>query len=610
MGEYWNHRKNWVVKEAASAAHIYGKRIVNSESLTGWQNWQDGPATYKRLTDIAFCAGLNQITFHTFAHNPPEAGLPGFAYHAGEHFNVNLTWWDQAGPMLKDMSRSSHLLQQGKFVAEACAYYGDEAPNLVPARRISPTIKSQWSDEKCAHCGRDKPVNLDSLGQGYNYDYINEEVILTRMQVQDGKLVLPDGMSYRMLILPDRETISLAALKCIGELVQAGATIVGSKPKKSNSLRGYPDCDREIQELAAKIWGDCDGEKIKTHTYGKGKVVWNIPLDQVLASMGVERDFVAENIDNSDQHIDYTHRATDNEDIYFVSNSSMERQVVRCRFRVGEGRVPSFWNAEDGSVTPCHAYETKGGLTWITLDLAPASSIFVVFAEGKANDSIVEIKQPASDSNLTQFDKLSLAGDTVSARIWQAGEYVFKTASGRSGKMIVKDLPAAQSINQPWRITFPKDRGAPDEITMNTLIDWTQHTDLGVKYFSGAATYHNQFSLKEIPSGEQKSLILDLGVVKEVAVIRINGKEAGVLWKEPYRIDIAAYVKAGENQIEIKVVNSWNNRIVGDLNSKPEERITRTNLVGKFNAKMPLLPSGLLGPVILKTPVYTNCELK
>lgn len=610
MGEYWNHRKNWVVKEAASAAHIYGKQIINSESLTGWQNWQDGPANYKRSTDIAFCAGLNQITFHTFAHNPPEAGLPGYAYHAGEHFNVNLTWWNQAGPMLKDMSRTSHLLQQGKFVAEACAYYGDEAPNLVPARRISPTIKSQWPDDKCAHCGRDKPVNLDSLGLGYNYDYMNEEVILTRMQVKDGKLVLPDGMSYHMLILPDRKTISLEVLKKIDQLVQAGATIVGPKPERSNSLREYPACDQEVQQLAAKIWGDCDGDKVKTHQYGKGKVVWNIPLDQVLASKGVERDFVAENIDNADQHIDYTHRATENENIYFVSNSAMERKVVRCRFRVGGERMPSFWNPENGNVTPCPAYETKDSFTWITLDLAPASSIFVVFAKGESRDSIVKITSPASDQNLTQFDQLSMERDAVSARFWQAGEYVFKTTNGRSGKILVSELPAVQTIDQPWRITFPKDRGAPDEIKMDTLTDWTQHTDPGVKYFSGTATYHNQFSLTQIPSGEMKSLILDLGTVKEVAVVRINGQDAGVLWKEPYRIDIAPYVKAGENQIEIKIVNSWNNRLVGDSTLKPEDRITRTNLAGKFNPKTPLLSSGLLGPVTLKTPVQMSCELK
>jgi len=610
MGEFWNHRKNWVTKEAASAAHIYGKRLVNAESFTGWQNWQDGPAAYKRLLDIALCAGLNQVTFHTFAHNPPEAGLPGFAYHAGEHFNVNSTWWDHAGPMLADMSRCCHLLQQGRFVADVCAYYGDEAPNLVPARRIAPTIKSQWSGDKCAHCGKPKPVNLDSLGQGYDYDYVNEEVILTRMKVEGGRLVLPDGMSYRLMVLPDRTTISPAVLKRIGELAEAGATIVGPKPARSNSLRGFPDCDREVRQLAARIWGSCDGEQVKSHPYGKGRVVWNLPLHEVLSGMGVAPDFVPENINNEDQHIDYIHRATAEEDIYFVSNSAMTREVVRCRFRVGSGRIPSLWNAEDGTVMHCHAYEIKGGFTYLTLDLAPASSVFVVFANDQPRDSLVEIKEPAATAGRPVLEVVSLDGDKVSAKVWQAGTYQFKTASGRTGRMVVADVPADQPVKGPWRVAFSKDRGAPPSVTMEALTDWTKHPDPGVRYFSGSATYQNQFVRTEPSAGGKNPLILDLGSVREVAVVSVNGRQAGVLWKEPYRIDIGPFARTGENQLEIEVVNTWNNRLVGDSGNGPKERITRTNMAGKFNADSPLLPSGLLGPVLLRSPVSATCKLR
>ena len=137
------------------------RQLVNAEIFTGWQNWQDGPAAYKRLFDIALCAGLNQVTFHTFAHNPPEAGLPGFAYHAGRAFQCEL---DLVARRPDRCSRTCpaacHLLQQGRFVADVCVYYGDEAPNLVPARRIAPTIESQWSDDQCAHCGKPQPVDL------------------------------------------------------------------------------------------------------------------------------------------------------------------------------------------------------------------------------------------------------------------------------------------------------------------------------------------------------------------------------------------------------------------------------------------------------------------
>lgn len=600
MGEFWNHRKNWVTKEAASASHIYGKTLVNAESFTGWQNWQEGPAAYKRLFDIALCAGLNQVTFHTFAHNPPEAGLPGFAYHAGEHFNVNSTWWDQAGPMIADFSRSSHLMQQGRFVADVCAYYGDDAPNLVPARRIAPTIKSQWSDDKCAHCGQPKPVNLDSLGHGYDYDYLNEEVLLTRMKVDAGKLVLPDGMSYRLMALPDRKSISLAALKKIGELVEAGATIVGPKPERSNSLRSFPDCDREVSDLAERIWGDCDGNRVKTHSFGKGKVVWNLPVDQVLAELGAQPDFIVENLRNEDHYLDYIHRATADEDIYFVSNSAMTPELNRCRFRAGGDRVPSFWNAQDGSVTPCLEYETKDGFTHLNLELPPASSMFVVFAKGETRDHLDATGKRA------HLDVVSMDGTNVTAMVWRPGTYPFRSVSGLEGQIVVKQVPPDQFIEGPWQITFPKDRGAPESITMESLIDWTKFPDPRVRHFSGAATYRSKFILDSTP----RSLVLDLGSVKEVAIVRVNGKEAGVLWKEPYRLDIAPLVRQGENQLEITVVNTWNNRIVGDLRSASERPITRTNLVNKFNANSPLLPSGLLGPVSLKFPVEATCELK
>lgn len=601
MGEFWNHQQFWVTKEAASASSIYGKTLVNAESFTGWQNWQDGPATYKRLFDVALCAGLNQVTFHTFAHNPPEAGLPGFAYHAGEHFNVNLTWWNQAGPMIEDMARACHLLQQGRLVADVCMYYGDNAPNLVPARRITPQIEPIHADHLCGHCGLPKPVDHRSLGQGYDYDYINEEIILTRMTVKDGKLTLPHGMSYRMMVLPEREAISPAVLKRLGELVEAGATIVGPKPRRSNSLAGYPKCDDEVRELADRIWGGCDGERVKSHTFGKGRVLWNVPLNQALTDMGVERDFVPEGIDNRDYKIDYIHRETDKEDIYFVSNSSLERQVVLCRFRVGEGRQPSFWDAEDGSVKPCHAYQTKDGFTWITLDLAPASSIFVVFAEGEARDSIVEIKQPGGET----LELLAWEGGKLTARVWRNGTYRFKTASGRSATMEVSGIVDAQPVEGPWKLAFPEKRGAPESVSLENLVDWTKHPDPGVKHFSGGATYHNQFTLAKVPAD---GLMLDLGAVKEVAVVHVNGQEAGVLWKEPFRIDIARFVKAGGNRLEITVVNSWNNRIVGDLGLDPQERVTRTNVTNRFNENTPLLPSGLLGPVKLRFPAAATCE--
>ncbi len=598
MGEFWNHRKNWVTKEAASAANIYGKKLVNSESFTGWQNWQDGPAAYKRLLDVALCAGLNQVTFHTFAHNPPEAGLPGFAYHAGEHFNVNSTWWPHAAPMLADMSRACHMLQQGRFVADVCVYYGDEAPNLVPARRIAPTIESQWSDDKCAHCGRPQPVDLRSLGHGHDYDYVNEEVLLERMQVRDGRLVLPDGMNYRLLVLPEREAISPAVLRRVGELVDAGATVAGRMPLRSNSLKGYPDCDREVRELARKIWGACDGEKVKSAGYGKGRVFWNVALDEVLQELEVAPDFMVENLENKHREIDHIHRETENEDIYLVANTTLEHQSATCRFRVAGGRIPSFWQAEDGSVKPCHVYESGDGFVRLPIELPPASSVFVVFREEERADHLVRLDQSGGAIEVTAID-----ARTITAKARQSGSYAYRTAKGRDGTIKV-EVPADIIIGGPWKIAFPPDSGAPREATLETLIDWTMSPDPGVRYFSGSATYQKTFTLPDMPADD--GVTLDLGAIRETTAVRVNGKDAGILWKPPFRTEIGPFLKEGENHLEIVVTNLWNNRIVGDLQPDSKEAFTRTNIKSKFSAKSPLLPSGLMGPVKLVFPVSVS----
>jgi hypothetical protein len=608
MGEFWNQNKNWVTKEASSAAHIYGHRFVNAETLTGWRNWQDGPAAYKRIYDLAFCAGLNQATFHTFTHNPPDAGKPGFAYHAGEHFNVNSTWWPVAGPMIKDMSRTCHLLQQGRFVADVCAYYGDEAPNLVPARRIPPGVESRWPAGMCPHCGMKKPVNLDSLGQGHDYDYLNEDVILNRMQVKDGRLMLPDGMNYRLLILPDRESISPEALRRIAQFIEAGATVVGRKPLRSNSLRGYPDCDREVSELADRIWGPCDGETVRSRSHGAGKVFWNVPLKEILAGMGVMPDLVVESPDNQQRDIDYIHRHTETEDIYFVSNSSPEHRSAVCRFRVSSSRTPSFWHPADGSVRPCPVYQVGDGFTRLTVELPPASSVFVVFREGQRDDHLVAVTSPAADQKAMEV--LALERDTVTAKVWQPGKWRIESARGASGDIAVSEVAPDQSIDGPWQVEFPGNLGAPPSIVMDVLADWTAHADPGVRHFSGTARYRIPITLSPGHCADGKQVILDLGDVKEVAEITVNGRNLGIAWKQPYRIDITTAVRPGTNQLEIAVTNLWNNRIVGDLKRPDQAPIARTNLTRKFKPNSPLLPSGLLGPVTLRFPVTTQTRIR
>ncbi len=555
MGEFWNHQRFWVVKEAASAAHIYGRRIVDAETLTGWRNWQEGPAEYKRRFDIALCAGLNHPTFHTFAHNPPAAGRPGFVYHAGEHFNVNTTWWEQAGPLIEYMSRCDYLLQQGLFVADVVFYYGDQAPNLVPARRIDPDIEPIYPDTACLHCGRPRPIQTSSLDRGYDYDYVNSEVIQGRMRVADGRIVLPDGLSYALLVLPDRDDMPLEVLRKLGELVRAGATVVGRKPVRAPGLAGTPACDDEVKALADGIWGACDGAAVKANRHGKGRIVWGIPLNDILRDQGRGPDFRAIGVANDDQHIDFIHRATGRDDIYFVSNSAKDRETFDAVFRVGEDRTPEFWVPDTGRIVPCRSFARVEGGCRLTLDLPAYGSVFVVFR-----------RSPTPPAFLSAAP-LTAGSDT------------------------------AVTIAGPWTVRFPPGWGAPDSVLWDRLISWTESSDPGVRYFSGTARYSTDFDLGEPLSRKNEGWIIDLGSLREVAEVTLNGRDVGIVWKEPFQADVSGLLRPGRNDLEVKVTNLWNNRLVGDLLNPGQEPVARTNMILK---PRDLIPSGLFGPVTIR----------
>lgn len=554
MGEFWNHQRFWVVKEAASAAHIYGKRIVDAEALTGWRNWEEGPAEYKRRFDIALCAGLNHPTFHTFAHNPPAAGRPGFVYHAGEHFNVNTTWWDQAGPLIEYMARCDYLLQRGLFVADVAFYYGDQAPNLVPARRIDPDIEPIYPDTACLHCGKPRPIQISSLDRGYDYDYVNTEVILDRMKVSGGRLVLPDGLSYALLVLPDREDMPLEVLRKLGELVEAGATVVGRKPVRTPGLARFPVCDGDVRTLADRIWGPCDGATVKESRYGKGRIIWGISLNEILRDQGLGPDLRVWGVANDDQHIDFIHRATDREDIYFISNSAKRGESFDAVFRVGKDRKPEFWHPDTGKIVLCRSFARVDGGCRLTLDLPAYGSIFVVFRETPTPPAFLSPAPPIADPD------------------------------------------PAVTIAGPWTVRFPPGWGAPESVLWNNLISWTESNDPGVRYFSGTASYTAEFEVDEPLLRRSGDWILDLGSVREVAETMLNGRNVGILWKEPFQVDVSGLLRSGRNVLEIKVTNLWHNRLMGDLLDPDHKSIARTNMPLR---PQELIPAGLFGPVTI-----------
>lgn len=544
-GEFWiKHRNMFLIKEVASASHIYGKKIVDAESFTTWRRWKDAPFDMKKVVDRAFCEGLNNVTFHTFASTNPEDGLPGRTYHAGYDMNPGTTWWGKSKPFMDYLSRCSYMLQQGLFVADACYYYGDQTPNFFPLFHDVP----------------EKP-RLKGLGKGYDFDVVNSDIILNRMSVKDGRLVLPDGMSYAIMLLPDQVHMPLKILKKISELVKAGATVVGPRPTTVAGLNNWQKENIELNQLTSELWGSSDGKTIFENTCGKGRVIWGYSADEVLQKKHIEPDFSF----TAPSEIDYIHRKDDMGEIYFLRNETEESVNAMCRFRV-KGMYPEIWDASTGTVTRIADYTKAEGGTSFEIKLPAHGSIFVVF--NKNNRS----KLSVLDDNKLNTTKTEISG--------------------------------------PWKINFPPNWGAPPSVVFDKLISWTESENPGIKYFSGTAAYHNSFNLAA--TGD-KTLMLDLGELRDVAEVFINGKSAGILWKKPYSVDISHLVQPGINELKVEIVNLWVNRLTGDMLLDPKDRFCKTNQPYIKSEVWPggeepfrLQTAGLLGPVTITGETENN----
>ena len=601
-GEFWiqSPRDIFLIKEIASASHIYGKKYVDAESWTTWRRWKDNLFVRKQLVDRAFCEGLNLITYHGYSNSPPEKfGYPGRSYHAGVDMNPQVVWWSKAKPFMDYVARCCYMLQQGHFVADVAYYYGDKAPNFWPPSAVVP----------------EKP-ELEGLGKGYDYDVVNTDVILNRMSVKDGRIVLPDGMSYRVLVLPDQPDMPLEVLEKLETMVSAGATIIGPKPELVPGLKDHDLKSKKLRSLADEMWGACDGKTVKSNRYGKGYVVWGITPQQWLQKQSVAPDFYC----NDKLHVtnlDYIHRQTEGTDIYFIRNKSLSPVKTECLFRI-KNRSPQIWNPVDGSIRNAYVYEQADEQTSVSLHLPGGDSVFVVFEKQHSTKSIDFALRSAKiyDQTLPAGQVLDVNEKSVQVEFWQNGSYV--TGSDKSKKKFVEIdyLPEPKKIKGPWKVNFDPEWGGPAEINLDKLISWTEHVNKGVKYYSGAGVYTKTFVVHPGWLDSKRNVYLDIGDVRDVAEIFVNGKSAGILWKPPYRADITSLVKAGNNELKIEVMNMWINRLIGDESLPAEKKFTSTNIRSFDSSRAKpgtltfLQPAGLLGPVKLIPSINVTVDLK
>lgn len=687
MSEFWaTGQAGYTTDEMASAAHTYGKNILGAESFTSddSERWLYSPSTLKTEADWALCDGINRFVFHRYAMQPWADVKPGMSMGPwGLHYERTETWWEQTKPWHEYLTRCQYMLRKGLFVADICYLQPEGSP-----RRFTAPVAGQG--------------DLYSTRPGYNYDGCNSEVVLTRMSVKNGLITLPDGMSYRVLALPDVETMTPELLEKIAQLVKAGATVVGTPPRKSPSLSDFPACDDRLQRLAAQLWGDNDTASPFIHHYGLGKVISGVTAEEALALTNVPKDFTS----GAGSPFRYIHRQTkDGLDIYFVANKLNADRTETCTFRV-TGKTPELLWPESGKTEPVLVYQQTNTTTEIPITLDGTQSVFVVFkpaqrpAQGfleaayvhkTAHDSsdipvvtqatygllgdptktldvqnklqhlidagkysfrvgdLAEGDDPAFGTVKTLRATYTLSGktyhlngrdtDTVAFQtasssipfkitnvngqtVLQAqknGIYSLKSVSGKTSSYTVSAVPANQDITGSWDLTFPPNLGAPAKVTMDTLSSWSDNASPGVRYFSGTANYTTSMSVKLPDNGEHVSI--DLGEVHEIAEVSVNGKDLGILWHAPYRVDITSALHNGTNVLSIKVTNLWINRMIGDDNLPPDSdrngdgtlkswpdwlgvtpsptgRITFTTWQ-LWHKNDPLRPSGLLGPVTL-----------
>ena len=576
--EFWYRRESEAVGESGdcfegvfrtyawtpamvSAAHIYGKKIIPSEAFTAvpGENWLAHPALLKPQGDWAFCAGINRFIFHRYAMQPWINRKPGMTMAFwGLHYERTQTWWEESIPWHKYLTRCQYLLQKGLFVADLLYMQAESAPN----RFLPPNTNFA------------NPVPPDP--PGYNFDGCTADVVFNRISIKDGLIMLPDGMSYRAMVLPspgDQLMAGVMTVKLarkIEELVTKGMVIIGPPPVKTPGLTDYPHCEEELKQIADRLWGTAtdSGER----TVGKGRVYWGKTPYEVLSSIGIPEDFTC----GKPAPFRYIHRrAEDGSEIYFVSNKQNGEVEATCTFRISK-RSPEFWWPESGQTEKPAIYKELNGLTTLPVRLAEFGSVFVVFPPEKNQnaDRIVKVTHNGKilTTNIGSKIQISHKNQKFESLILVPGQYTLQTSGNKELKIEQAKLPKPIKITGPWDVRFASNWGAPPRVQFPELTSWSEHSEPGVKYFSGKATYHKEFTIPTELIMKDLLLFLDLGEVEVMAVVKLNGKDLGILWKKPFRIDITSAAKAGENSLEITVVNLWPNRLIGD-EFLPEDRI-------------------------------------
>jgi len=561
------------LRAASSAAQAYGKRVVYAEAFTSARSFLEAPGNIKTLGDWAFCQGINHFVLHVYIHQPWDDRKPGVNAWFGTEFNRHNTWFEPSKAWIDYLRRCHFLLQRGARVADVAYFIGDGAPKMIGARQ-------------------------PALPAGYDYDYVNAEVLIHRAKVAGGRIALPDGPSYALLVLPPLDTMRPETLRRIRDLVAEGASILGPPPSRSPSLAGYPACDADVAGMAAELWGElaqASDSGLARRSFGRGAVYRGDDLGGALRAAGAEPAVIAPG------DILWTHRRDGDADIFFLSHQKNEPALAEIGFR-GSGRAPELWHPDSGRRETVAWFESSGDRTRVPIALEPNGSVFVVFRAPVGEASVARVLKDGSPIAVAAGAecpvKVTLAEGRVSVAATQPGRYTLVRTDGVEMSVELSPPPPVEFSN-PWKISFPGVQGLEAPTDWPALVSWHLHPDDRIKYFSGSATYATDFDLPADALRPGLRIALDLGAVDTIAEVKVNGKDVGTVWKRPFAIDITDVARSGENRLEVRVTNLWQNRLIGDGLQPPEARTTFTTAPPRVPRKN-LLPSGLLGPVRLR----------
>jgi len=726
-GEFWEAGSLGEVelRAASSAAHIYGKPQVFAEAWTGGPAFTSTPWSLKKRGDWALCQGINQFVLHVYIHQPWEDRKPGVNAWFGTEFNRHNTWFGASESWIDYQRRCTTLLQKGVHVADVAYFIGEDAPKMT---------------------GLCEPA----LPAGRDFDFINADVLLRDAKARDGRLVLSNGMSYPVLVLPPGDSMRPEVLRTIGALAKAGVKVIGPRPVRSPGMRDYPKADEEVRSLAAELWD-------------AGLIREEKDLESVLQRANQPPDLSG--VDPSE--VLFTHRRDGNRHVYFLSNQTDRALDLKPVFRV-RGMAPELWDPVAGGITRPAVYDDHGAGTVVPLSLGARGSMFVVFRNPSAPARVVEVTRggkpvmtaqplpamevkspdegftiafrvrPEAETTLPKEaargitgmqdkrnevmpaahgDSLvpggghagcglsvgtngvvtyehgagyfapvlvhpaAIRGWTHVALVYQksgpvlyldgkrvhdglkgpmitvpssigngfqgemgnprivkravsaaeiaawaaestddgrpadmltvspsgalnlsvsnAADLTIRRADGSSETLKTTAPPADQELKGSWFLRFPFQGAEEKPFRMDAPVSWTRLDDPRAVHHSGDAVCTHRFTLAEDRVAKDVKATLDLGEVADLAEVRVNGASLGVLWSAPWTVDVTRAVKPGENELEIRVWNTWHNRLLGERGKVPglAGRAPFVTAPPKIEANAKPLPAGLLGPV-------------